>query len=85
MVLEGTTGDPRLLNGKIDELIALARDQDSGKIRVKLQEIVPEYEPSWSGLRWKIRPLEEKTGSETRLTDAMDEPGRGAVKHVSLQ
>lgn len=85
MVLEGTTCDPQLLNGKIDELIALARDQDSGKIRVKLQEIVPEYEPSWSGLRWKIRPLEEKTGSETRLTDTIDEPGRGAVKHVSLQ
>ncbi len=85
MVLEGTTRNPQLLNGKIDELVTPARNQDSGKIRMKLQEIVPEYEPSWSGLRWNMRTLEDKTGPETRLTEKIDEPGQGAVKHVSLQ
>jgi FlaA1/EpsC-like NDP-sugar epimerase len=85
MVLEGTTHNAQLLNGKIHELVTLARNQDSGKIRMKLREIVPEYEPSWSGLRWNMRTLEDKTGPETRLTEKIDEPGQGAVKHVSLQ
>jgi len=45
MVLRGTPCDPELLNGKIDELDALAREQDAGGIRSMLKEIVPEYRP----------------------------------------
>jgi FlaA1/EpsC-like NDP-sugar epimerase len=85
MVLEGTICNPQLLNGNIDDLVRLARDQDGEKIRRKLQEIVPEYEPAWFGLKWKIRTLEETGASETRSTEEIDEPGQGVVKHVSLQ
>ncbi len=45
MVLKGTGTDRILLNGKINELIQLAKDQDEKRIKAKLQEIVPEYEP----------------------------------------
>jgi FlaA1/EpsC-like NDP-sugar epimerase len=85
MVLEGTTCNPKLLNGNIDDLVRLARDQDAEKIKRKLQEIVPEYEPAWFGLKWKIRTLEETVESKTRSTEEIGEPGRGVVKHVSLQ
>ena len=85
MVLEGKTCDPQLLNGNIDELARLARDQDGEKIKRKLQGIVPEYEPAWFGLKWKMRTLEETEGSETSFTEDMDEPRRGGVRPVSLQ
>ena len=45
MVLRGTPCDPGLLNGKIDKLDALAREQDADGIRSMLKEIVPEYRP----------------------------------------
>jgi FlaA1/EpsC-like NDP-sugar epimerase len=45
MVLRGMEHNLSFLNGKIDELAKLAYDQDTEKIRAKLQEIVPEYEP----------------------------------------
>ncbi|MCK4390921.1 MAG: polysaccharide biosynthesis protein [Desulfobacterales bacterium] len=48
MVLRGTACDQAFLNGKIDELTRLARDQDAEKIKAKLQEIVPEYSPAAS-------------------------------------
>jgi FlaA1/EpsC-like NDP-sugar epimerase len=35
----------KILNGNIDELCRLAGEQDDCLIRVKLQEIVPEYQP----------------------------------------
>lgn len=47
MVLKGTESDRILLNGKIDELIQLVKDQDERRIKAKLQEIVPEYEPQF--------------------------------------
>ena len=47
MVLKGTESDQILLNGKINELIQLAKDQDEKRIKAKLQEIVPEYEPQF--------------------------------------
>jgi FlaA1/EpsC-like NDP-sugar epimerase len=47
MVLKGTESDQILLNGKINELIQLAKDQDKKRIKTKLQEIVPEYEPQF--------------------------------------
>ena len=47
MVLKGTETDQILLNGKINELIQLAKDQDEKRIKAKLQEIVPEYEPQF--------------------------------------
>ncbi len=47
MVLKGTGTDQILLNGKINELIQLARDHDGKGIKAKLQEIVPEYEPQF--------------------------------------
>ena len=43
MVLKGIDCDLQLLNGKIDELIELAKDQSGDKIKLKLKEIVPEY------------------------------------------
>jgi FlaA1/EpsC-like NDP-sugar epimerase len=43
MVLKGVECDLELLNGKIDGLARLAREQDGGKIKMKLKEIVPEY------------------------------------------
>jgi FlaA1/EpsC-like NDP-sugar epimerase len=84
MVLEGTTCNPQLLNGNIDDLARLAHDQDVEKIKRKLQEIVPEYEPSWLGLKWEIRTLEETMALETRSTEKSDERGQGGVNHVSL-
>jgi FlaA1/EpsC-like NDP-sugar epimerase len=84
MVLEGTTCNPQLLNGNIDDLARLAHDQDVEKIKRKLQEIVPEYEPSWLGLKWEIRTLEETMALETRSTEKSDKPGQGGVNHVSL-
>jgi FlaA1/EpsC-like NDP-sugar epimerase len=45
MVLQGATCDLKLLNGKIDELAALAKKQDRAMIMKKLQEDVPEYQP----------------------------------------
>ncbi|MEA3416589.1 MAG: nucleoside-diphosphate sugar epimerase/dehydratase [Thermodesulfobacteriota bacterium] len=47
MVLKGTKIDQILLKSKINELIQLAKDQDEKKIKAKLQEIVPEYEPQF--------------------------------------
>ncbi|MFV9644980.1 MAG: polysaccharide biosynthesis protein [Desulfobacterales bacterium] len=47
MVLKGTESDQILLNGKINELIQLAKEQDEKRIKAKLQEIVPEYEPQF--------------------------------------
>jgi hypothetical protein len=35
-----------VLNGKIDELLHLAREQDADKIKEKLREIVSEYRPA---------------------------------------
>jgi FlaA1/EpsC-like NDP-sugar epimerase len=46
MVLKGKECDLDLLNGKIDELARLAREEDADKIRNRLQEIVPEYKPA---------------------------------------
>jgi len=45
MVLSGTTCDLGILNGKIDELALLARDQDAVKIKEKMQEIITDYTP----------------------------------------
>jgi len=46
MVLEGRECNLDVLNGKIDELLHLSREQNAGKIREKLLEIVPEYKPA---------------------------------------
>jgi len=45
LVLKGLECNLEVLNGKIDELLHLAREQDAEKIKEKLQEIVPEYRP----------------------------------------
>jgi FlaA1/EpsC-like NDP-sugar epimerase len=45
MVIKGTECDMDLLNGGIDELARLAREQDTEKIKNKLKEIIPEYRP----------------------------------------
>jgi len=49
MALKGTECDVYLLNGKIDELTKIAEDQKADKIKAKLQEIVPEYNPAQPG------------------------------------
>jgi FlaA1/EpsC-like NDP-sugar epimerase len=43
MVLKGIECDLELLNGKIDDLVHLAEEQDGEKVKMKLKEIVPEY------------------------------------------
>ena len=43
MVLKGIECDLELLNGKIDGLAHLAEEQDGEKVKMKLREIVPEY------------------------------------------
>jgi len=49
LVLKGLECNLDVLNGKIDELAHLAREQNIEKIKDKLQEIVPEYTPADSG------------------------------------
>jgi FlaA1/EpsC-like NDP-sugar epimerase len=46
LMLKGAACDMGQLNGKIQELSALAVAQDAALIRSKLQEIVPDYAPS---------------------------------------
>jgi FlaA1/EpsC-like NDP-sugar epimerase len=46
MVLKGKECNLDVLNGKIDDLVYLAREQDAKKIKEMLQEIVPEYKPA---------------------------------------
>jgi FlaA1/EpsC-like NDP-sugar epimerase len=46
LVLKGIECNLDILNGKINELVYLAREQDGEKIKEKLQEIIPEYGPS---------------------------------------
>jgi FlaA1/EpsC-like NDP-sugar epimerase len=58
LVLKGTECNMDLLNGGIDELARLAYEQDAKKIRDKLREIVPDYNPI------------EKNIGETRVTAA---------------
>ena len=43
MVLKGNTCDLPSMNGKIDELIDIAEEQDGDIIKAKLKSIVPEY------------------------------------------
>jgi FlaA1/EpsC-like NDP-sugar epimerase len=43
MVLRGIECDLRLLNGKVDELVHFALEQNGEKVKLKLKEIVPEY------------------------------------------
>jgi FlaA1/EpsC-like NDP-sugar epimerase len=44
MVLKGMECDLKLLNGKIDELVRYGYNQDGLNLKLKLKEIVPEYE-----------------------------------------
>jgi len=44
MVLKGIECDLQLLNGKIDGLAVCATAQDGDKIKLKLKEIIPEYD-----------------------------------------
>ena len=44
-VLKGDTCDLNWLNGKIEELVKLAYDQNAPGIKSKLKEIIPEYQP----------------------------------------
>lgn len=46
LVLRGKACDPLRLNGGIDELAALAHEQDGPGIKSKLQEMVEDYRPS---------------------------------------
>jgi FlaA1/EpsC-like NDP-sugar epimerase len=46
LVLKGKECNLDVLNGNIDDLVHLAREQDAEKIRERLQEIVPEYKPA---------------------------------------
>ena len=43
MVLKGIEYDLERLNGKIDELVHLAEEQDGEQVKMKLKQIVPEY------------------------------------------
>ena len=43
MVLKGVECDLELLNGKIDELAHFAEEQDGEQVKMKLKQVVPEY------------------------------------------
>ena len=43
MVLKGMDCNIQLLNGEINHLVNIAKDQETQKIKDKLKEIVPEY------------------------------------------
>lgn len=45
MVLKGKDCNLQVLNGKIDEIITIAENQEANKIKAKLQEIIPQYKP----------------------------------------
>lgn len=45
MVLKGVGCSLPMLNGKIDEMIKIARSQNIKQIKAKFREIVPEYQP----------------------------------------
>jgi FlaA1/EpsC-like NDP-sugar epimerase len=45
MVLKGVDCNLQLLNGEINQLMHIAKDQETKKIKEKLKEIVPEYLP----------------------------------------
>jgi FlaA1/EpsC-like NDP-sugar epimerase len=49
MVLEGIECSLDVLNGNIDELVQLSREQDAEKIKESLKEIVKEYKPAEDG------------------------------------
>lgn len=59
MVLKGTENNLGILNGKIDEIIEIARYQNIEQIKAKLQEMVPEYDPADN----HIRQIKEKAFS----------------------
>jgi len=44
MVLKGVDCDLQLLNGKVDELVNFALEQNEEKVKLNLKEIVPEYD-----------------------------------------
>jgi FlaA1/EpsC-like NDP-sugar epimerase len=49
MVLRGRECNLDVLNGEIDELLRLSREQDAEKIKESLKEIVSEYKPAEDG------------------------------------
>jgi len=61
LVLKGIECNLDILNGKIDELGHLAREQDAESIKEKLREIIPEYGPSSSQV-----VEEERLGEKAR-------------------
>ncbi len=44
MVLKGIECDLQLLNGKVDELAQFAEEQDGAQVKMKLKQIIPEYD-----------------------------------------
>jgi FlaA1/EpsC-like NDP-sugar epimerase len=44
MVLKGIECDLQLLNGKVDELAHFAEEQDGAQVKMKLKQIIPEYD-----------------------------------------
>jgi len=46
LVLRGTTVGREALNARIDRLGEIARGPDTGRLKVALKELIPEYEPS---------------------------------------
>jgi FlaA1/EpsC-like NDP-sugar epimerase len=49
MVLKGIECNLELLNGKIDDLVHFVEEQDGEKVKMKLREIVPEYDSKAGG------------------------------------
>ena len=46
LVLRGTTVGREALNARVDSLGEIARGPDTGRLKVALKELIPEYEPS---------------------------------------
>jgi len=51
MVLKGVECDLQKLNGQIEELSLIAREQDGEQIKMKLKNIVPEYSIDYKTLK----------------------------------
>ncbi len=60
LVLQGNGHDWEVLQPQIDALLEVARTYDSVKIKLKLQEIVPEYIPEFRRFHRSEKPGERK-------------------------
>jgi FlaA1/EpsC-like NDP-sugar epimerase len=67
LVLRGAECHLGALNGSIDELSKLAREQDAEAIKKKLQKTVPEYRPQLNRTREETEQAKGRDDSEAEI------------------